>query len=92
MKTLMFLAWLGGTGADAVSTHVALNHGAHELVMTQNPAVDDILIGGQAVGGAIFLARLHKTHPRTAVVVGVVAGSFRAYIAYHNIQAIRTKP
>ena len=89
MKTLMFLAWLGGTGGDAVSTHVALNHGAHELVMTQNPAVDDILIGGQAVGGAILLARLHKTHPKTAIVAGILAGSFRAYITYHNVLAVR---
>ena len=89
MKTLMFLAWLGGTTGDAASTHYALLHGAHELILTQSPVVNDVIVGSQAAGGMILLARLHRTHPKTAVAVGLLAGSFRAYVAVHNLQAIR---
>jgi hypothetical protein len=93
MKTLMLAAWLTGTGADAVSTHIALNRGAREIVMSQNPIVNDcVVVGAEGVGGAFLLARLHRTHPKTAIVFGIFAGAGRSYIAYRNFQTVSGLP
>lgn len=89
MKGLLLAAWIGGCGADAASTHVALTRGAHELILTQSPLGNDAIIAGQAVYGAWALERLYRRHPKLAIVVGISAGVFRASIATRNLRAAR---
>lgn len=86
MHKLMLVLWLGGVGADAVSTHIALNRGGREIILTQSPIVNDAIIGGQAVGIAWGLEKLYKDHPKWAVGIGIVGGSLRATIAARNLR------
>ena len=91
MFHLMLAAWLAGTTADAASTHLALDRGAREVVLSQSPVVNDVIVvGAEGVGGALLLARLHRTHPKLATVFGIAAGAGRTAIAYRNFQAART--
>jgi hypothetical protein len=88
MKTLMLAAWLFGGTSDAVSTHYALTHGATEAVLSNRPVVTDIMVGTETAGGAFLLIRLHRSHPKTAVAFGILAGAGRSYIAYRNVRAV----
>ena len=74
-----------GCSADAASTHYALNHGAHEAVMSQSNAVNNGIMGGQMVAGAWALQRLYAKKPKTAIVLGIALGAFRASAAAHNM-------
>lgn len=72
MSHLFLTAWLLAFTGDAASTHVALNRGAHEVMMTQNPYIDDGLLAAQAVIGALILEKIAKTHPKATRIVGVL--------------------
>lgn len=85
MPGLLLAGWLTAFGADAFSTHAALNRGAHELVLTQNPWTNDALIGAQAVGGALILNHLwRRGHKKTVVVVTLAGIGLRSAAAIHN--------
>ena len=86
MKTLMFVVWFGGFGADAASTQHALKQGAQESILTQNSPVNHLLIGGEAAGGAFGLQKLSKHHPKVAIGLGLALGALRAGIAVRNVQ------
>jgi hypothetical protein len=88
VKTLMFLAWFGGLGADTASTQYALQHGAHEAILSQRPWVNHLVIAGEGAGGAWGLQRLSTNHPKMAVALGVGVGVLRAGIAAHNVQVV----
>ncbi len=85
MKTLMFVVWFGGFGADAASTQHALAQGARESVLSQNTSVNHLLIGGEAAGGAFALHKLSKNHPKLAIGLGLAVGALRAGIAVRNV-------
>lgn len=84
MPGWLLAAWIGACGADAVTTHGALQAGAVELHLSQNPWVTDALVGAQAGVGAWGMARLHRTHPKlaTGILVGLTA--IRMGAAVHN--------
>lgn len=86
MHKLMLIVWLGGVGSDAVSTHIAMARGGRELVLTQSPIANDVIITSQAVGGAVLLDRLYQHHPKIAVTLGIVGGVLRGGIAAHNLR------
>ncbi len=86
----IIVAWLAGCGADATSTSFALNNGAREVVLTQSNLANGAIITGEASIGAYSLNKLYKTHPKLAMVIGIVASSARFGVAYHNIGVIRS--
>lgn len=89
MKTLI-LTYVLFSGADAATTHYALNHGGHEVLWpTQNPWLIDGLTAGQAVGVSDALVHLHRRHPRLAVGFGVVSVAIRGAVVVSNIHQLR---
>lgn len=79
-------AWIAGCGADAVSTCYDLNAGLRETILTQSCSVNAAIISGEAVVGVVSLGKLHKTHPKWAVLIGVAAASFRFGVAARNVR------
>ncbi len=77
MKTIL-LALLFSHGADAISSHVAMQRGGRELILTQNSGVNAALLAGTAVTSALAFEELRKSHPRWAwglIVVDVAVHS-----------------
>jgi hypothetical protein len=86
MKPLLLSIFLS-CGADATSTHLALTHGAHELVLpSQNPWVIDGIVAGESAAIAFGLHRLHKTHPKLAKALGWSIVGMRSSIAAYNFR------
>lgn len=85
--------FLAGCGADATSTHLALATGrVHEVVLTQNPWVDDGLVAGEAALGAwAFERRLRSRHPRLATTLELSLGAFRFGLAVRNVRQGRAR-
>lgn len=75
--------------ADAVTTHYALERGAHELVLSQNPWVTDGIVAAQAVGVSILLARVGRKRPKLAKALGWTFVGARAAIVAHNARELR---
>lgn len=86
MKPLILTAWLLGCGADAASTHYGLNHGSHEIFLTQNPWTNDFIIGGQAAGGSWASLVLSRRKPKLALILSLAVMGVRSSIAVHNIR------
>lgn len=76
-------------GADATTTHYALNHGAHEFMLSQNPVVNDVILAGQAVGVSYELQWLNKKHPKIAKVLGWSFVGVRGAIVVNNLRQIQ---
>jgi hypothetical protein len=89
MKALILIAWIGGCGADAASTHYALARGGHEAVLTQNRYVNTAIIGSAAAVGAYGSTRWAKRHPRAAALLSVGVAGLRIGIAARNVRAVR---
>ena len=88
MKTIL-LAYLLSCGADATTTTIVLKHGGREVELpTQNPYVIDGLTAGQAVGVAGMLVRLHRTHPKLAVGMGLLSVGVRGFVVAHNVSQL----
>ena len=85
----MIVAWLTGVGADAGSTAFALHRGGREAVLSQSTLITVGVLAGEGVGGTYGLLRLHRSHPRLAVTIGILAGVGRTFIAAHNVQVAR---
>jgi hypothetical protein len=67
-------------GADAATTHVALNRGAHEknpIFFTPYPSPPVVwsVTGGTVVAEWVVLRKLHRHHPKwaTALAIGITA-------------------
>ena len=86
MHKLMLIVWLGGVGMDGASTHIKMSQGYREAVLTQSIPANDAIIGVQAVGGAVMLEKLYKTHPKLAVTIGIVGGALRAGVGASNLR------
>ena len=81
--------WLTTCAADATTTHLALTRGAREVVLTQSPALNDALIGGEALVGAFGARHLSIDHPRVArwVLVGSIVA--RGLVVAHNVRVLQ---
>ncbi len=89
MKILL-LSYLLLSGADATTTHIALNRGGREVLWpTQNPYLIDGLTAGQAIGVTGLATTLHKGHPRLAVGMLVVSTVVRGVVVVSNIHQMR---
>lgn len=86
MKTLLFLAWIGSCSADATTTHLALNRGAHEVVISQSPIADDAILGGLGIAGGLGARKLYQKHPKLAILITAVGVSIHTWAAIHNSQ------
>ncbi len=64
MKSIL-LALLLSHGADAVSSHVAMQRGGQELILTQNSGVNAALLAGTAVTST--LAFIEEEPPEMGV-------------------------
>lgn len=74
---------------DAVSTHVILDHGGHEIIFpTQNPWAIDGLVAGQAVAVSYVFSKTDTRHPKlTRVALGGLI-AVRVFAVIHNSIAV----
>lgn len=81
--------WLTLAAGDAVTGHVGLNRGAHELFMTQNPWVNDSIVAGEAATVVVGVEKLKHDHPKLTkgIIIGAIA--FRGVVVVHNIHVIQ---
>lgn len=89
IKGLLFVGWLAACSGDAVSTHQALVKGAHEVLLTQNPWVNDALLGGAGVAGAEMTRRHYTKHKTLVTVLGIAGIAWHAFLTMHNLQVVR---
>ncbi len=85
MKTVL-LALLLSHGADAVSSHVAMQRGGHELVLTQHSGVNAALLAGTAVTSALAFKELRKSHPRWAWGLVIVDVAVHGLATQYNLR------
>lgn len=84
MKPLLLsLALLNG--ADSAITHVALDRGLHEVVLSQSPYVNHALLGG--VTAAEWYALKEKRRLNTVLVVALIA--VRGAVVVNNVNQLR---
>lgn len=88
VKGLILAAWLGSVGLDAASTHYGLTKGGHEFFMTQNPSVNYVIMGSQAVVGSYVFVKWSKRHPKVAVIVLLGIAAVRVAVAVHNFKVV----
>jgi len=82
-------AWLSACSADATTTHIALNHGAREVLLTQNPWINDGIVAGVALSGVGINHVLRREgHPRMAIVTMLAITAMRSAVAIHNARVI----
>lgn len=84
----LMIGYLAVSATDAVTTHVGLNMGARELVLTQSPAMNYAIIGGTTIGTAVLTHKLSKRHPRMAKTMLIAAMCVRAAATANNIRVI----
>lgn len=89
MKGILLASWIAAYGADAATTHHALNHGAREVVLTQNPWANDAIIGGQAIACWYLTRRFENGHPRLIKGLRIATVAVRGYVAVHNARQVR---
>ncbi len=89
LKAVMLGTFLAGGAMDMQSTCQALGNGGREVVLTQSCRVNAAVISGEMAAGAYGLNKLHQTHPKLAVTLGIAAGLFRASVAAHNLRVTR---
>ncbi len=83
-KAVMLGTWITGGALDISSTCQGLANGGREVVLTQSCRTNALVISGEMVAGAYGLNKLHLTHPKLAVTLGIIAGVFRCSVAAHN--------
>ena len=88
MLGALITAWLTVNGADIISSHAAIRAGATERWLPAQPILRDALIGSQAAGTAIVLARLHSSHPKLAIGLLIGLTASRTIIVVHNLRVI----
>ncbi len=77
-------------GADAATTHYGLTHGAREIVLSQNPWVDDAAVAGGAITATYGLLWFDAhEHPKLARVLAWTAIGIRAAAVANNVYQIR---
>ena len=76
--------------ADAATTHVALNRGAHEMMLpTQNPWAIDAMVASEAIGGDLLFVWLDRQgHPKLARGLVWAAIGLRAYAVINNARVL----
>ncbi len=89
MNGILLGVWLTACAGDAASTHIALQHGARELFLTQNSATNSTIIGGQALAWAVGERRLRATRPKLTTGLTIALTVVRAWAVYHNVGIIR---
>jgi hypothetical protein len=55
-----------------------------------DPVLLGLVKGGFAVASTIALLKIHKKHPRAAMVVAIGITALTGYIAYRNAQTLRS--
>ena len=88
MPAWILAGYLASCGADAASTHLALSRGAHELVLTQSPIANDVVLGAQAAGVSYLTVRLARTHPKIARGLLIASTAIRVAIVVRNVRVI----
>lgn len=84
----LMIGYLAMSSADAVTTHVGLNMGAHELILTQSSVKNYAIIGASTVGTVLLTYKLRKQHPRVAKGILLAATCVRAAATANNIRVI----
>ncbi len=82
-------AWLTMCAGDATTTHIGLNRGAQETLVTQNPWVNDGIVAGAATGVAFGTHHLHRDHPKLAIGLLVTATVIRGFVVVNNARVLR---
>lgn len=86
MTELALAAYLALFSADAVTTHVALSQGAYELYLSQSPAVNDLIIAGQA--GLLYWSTSKIKRPAIRWTIRLSIASLHGYAAVHNARQL----
>jgi hypothetical protein len=89
LKPGIFAIVIGQT-LDSLTTHVALTapH-THEAVLTQNPWVNDAILGGVAAAEIVALVHTHGRTRKVAILLSVATGAVHVYVAKRNLQTFR---
>lgn len=72
-----------GRTFDAVGTHYAIDRGAHERILTQNPWTNDAISAGLAVFEMYLVSRLPAGKVRS--VLAYTVGGFHVYVGVRNL-------
>lgn len=87
MLPLLLAGILAANTADAVSTHVALHRGAHEVVLAPSPWIDDAVLAGAATFEVVGVRQLWHAHRRkTAATIALVAIGVHIAAARWNLE------
>lgn len=76
--------WLTVISADATTTHIGLHRGARETLLSQNPYVNHLILAGEGVGVFYGLKQLHKTKPKTSILLGIAFTTYRGWVTSRN--------
>jgi len=77
-------------GGDAVTTHVALAHGAAEVLLpSQRPWMTTMMIAGESAGMSLGLSWLDRRHhPKAARVLGWTVVGIRGAVVLSNLRQL----
>lgn len=85
---ILLTLWLASCGADAVTTHIDLNHGAYEAnpLMVSNKWVIDGAVGAEMIGGSILYLKVKDPKKKKALrIMMVVTAVTHGVAAYGNV-------
>jgi len=83
----LYIGFLGSATMDVLSTHLALQQGGREVVMSQSPIGNDLMLGALAAGTTIALTKLAPKHPRLTKMLLIAATAWRTSVAIRNVRA-----
>jgi hypothetical protein len=79
-------------GLDAGTTLVGISRGGRETIawMPEHPVFVVSVQAGATAGQALLLTRLHRTHPKLATGLAVVAVAVEGSVVARNVQQLRS--
>lgn len=87
MNGLLLAGYIALFASDGATTHIALNRGAHELLLTQSPSVNDGLLAAEA--GSLWWATAKIQRPWLRWTVRLSIAGVHGAVAAHNMSVIK---
>lgn len=87
MTAIALALYLGGFAGDAITTRLALGQGGREVLLTQSPLANDVLIASQAT--ALYLVTRKIQRPRLRWTVRLIVAGVHGAAMVHNLRQVR---